>query len=525
MSRGLRPSTRAPATSRSDCHASLEPSLTAADAASAPASHRPTSAKADLAGAPASLPPTSAKADAAGAPAALRRTFAAVDAAAALAAAALATCVATAAQLKEMWATPGSRREEDLLRSGKRGCGGARRSLKVVRTRIPAADDRPEILISWDGLPRGSAECDQPVVVYFHGGGLMVRHYGSGPATFGRHCVEHGKVCCTVLYPLSRRPLLIDLAILLAGSLLLLCLQVLLSSLFSAAVAKFEAGSVCNPQALLQTSVRSLLGIAWLVAAPARILQLWPAGARHPQHAEGAAAAVEWCRRNAADFGGNPDKIVLFGHSSGGHLAAMLAGLVPEPASEEVRERMAVARRRAGPIAGLVTLSAPLDYRPDTLASFSRPLRWLLKHILLDAQFGSDAQVHAEISPLAYLSALCGPKGVDDIAEMVHTPSTVSSTPSEGDSVLSDTSIPIMPFLVLGASVEFVIPFANRLAARIFRLDEIRSFAGRAAGLHLLSDTVRGDHFSAIARCEPWLNQEHRFWKLVAECARDGDEK
>jgi acetyl esterase/lipase len=39
---------------------------------------------------------------------------------------------------------------------------------------------------------------------------------------------------------------------------------------------------------------------------------------------EDAAAAVAWVFRNIAQFGGNPDKIVVSGHSAGGYLTAMV---------------------------------------------------------------------------------------------------------------------------------------------------------------------------------------------------------
>lgn len=46
---------------------------------------------------------------------------------------------------------------------------------------------------------------------------------------------------------------------------------------------------------------------------------------RFPAFLEDGANAVAWVRENAGYFGGDPDRIVLMGHSAGAHIAAMLA--------------------------------------------------------------------------------------------------------------------------------------------------------------------------------------------------------
>lgn len=46
---------------------------------------------------------------------------------------------------------------------------------------------------------------------------------------------------------------------------------------------------------------------------------------RHPAQIEDAAAAVAWTVKNIAQFGGDPRRIFLAGHSAGGHLASLLA--------------------------------------------------------------------------------------------------------------------------------------------------------------------------------------------------------
>jgi arylformamidase len=46
---------------------------------------------------------------------------------------------------------------------------------------------------------------------------------------------------------------------------------------------------------------------------------------RHPAHVEDAAHAVAWARSHAAEFGGDPKKLFVIGHSAGAYLAALLA--------------------------------------------------------------------------------------------------------------------------------------------------------------------------------------------------------
>ncbi len=46
--------------------------------------------------------------------------------------------------------------------------------------------------------------------------------------------------------------------------------------------------------------------------------------ATYPKMASECASAVKWVQSNIAQYGGNPDKIFLMGHSAGGHLAALI---------------------------------------------------------------------------------------------------------------------------------------------------------------------------------------------------------
>lgn len=46
---------------------------------------------------------------------------------------------------------------------------------------------------------------------------------------------------------------------------------------------------------------------------------------QHPAHIEDVARAFSWVHTNIAQYGGNPEKIFVMGHSAGGHLVALLA--------------------------------------------------------------------------------------------------------------------------------------------------------------------------------------------------------
>ena len=47
-------------------------------------------------------------------------------------------------------------------------------------------------------------------------------------------------------------------------------------------------------------------------------------GVKHPEHVKDVARAFAWVRKNIADHGGDPDRIVLAGHSAGGPLVTLL---------------------------------------------------------------------------------------------------------------------------------------------------------------------------------------------------------
>jgi len=104
---------------------------------------------------------------------------------------------------------------------------------------------------------------------------------------------------------------------------------------------------------------------------------------RFPQFLDDGARAVAWVQRHAADYGGDPQRIVLMGHSAGAHMAAMLA-----------LDHRYLTRAGADPqrIIGFIGLSGPYDLTPNTATL----------HDIFRAPFTPhDWQVLAYVSPQA----------------------------------------------------------------------------------------------------------------------------
>lgn len=79
--------------------------------------------------------------------------------------------------------------------------------------------------------------------------------------------------------------------------------------------------------------------------------------ARFPEFIADAARAVRWAQQQAERYGGDPDKVFVMGHSSGAHLAALLA-LAPE--------FLAAAGGDRAKLKGMIGLAGPYDFLPLT---------------------------------------------------------------------------------------------------------------------------------------------------------------
>ncbi len=80
---------------------------------------------------------------------------------------------------------------------------------------------------------------------------------------------------------------------------------------------------------------------------------------KFPDFLDDAAHAVAWVQQHAQEFGGDPHRVVLMGHSAGAHTAAFLA---------LNRDFLAKRGAKLEWIAGLVGLSGPYVLAPNTRA-------------------------------------------------------------------------------------------------------------------------------------------------------------
>lgn len=98
----------------------------------------------------------------------------------------------------------------------------------------------------------------------------------------------------------------------------------------------------------------ALAGLGYLAVLPN--YRVYPQ-VRFPEFLDDAAEAVAWLQTHGGQYGGDPHRLVLMGHSAGAHMAAMLA------INHRYLNRAGVDTRN---IAGLIGLSGPYELAPNT---------------------------------------------------------------------------------------------------------------------------------------------------------------
>ena len=147
-------------------------------------------------------------------------------------------------------------------------------------------------------------------------------------------------------------------------------------------------------------------------------------------------SAVEWVYREIRDFGGDPDSIVVSGHSAGGHIAAMLMATDWAPLPADI-------------IKGAVSVSGLFDLEPIRLS-------------YLNAALGMDAETARRNSPV-------------HLAPRVACPLVLAVGESESESYHNQTDSMAAAWNETGVEVTtLTVPAANHFSI----LDQLADSAG-----------------------------------------------
>jgi acetyl esterase/lipase len=140
---------------------------------------------------------------------------------------------------------------------------------------------------------------------------------------------------------------------------------------------------------------------------------------RHPEHVKDVARAFAWVRKHIAEYGGDPDRIVLMGHSAGGHLVTLLVtddSYLSDPAlGLGAGDRKAI--RAVVSLSGVYRVPEPEEFRSmssdiiDNLVGegdsrkFMRPALFAFSRGFNPFRmvFGSDLGVRKKASPIAHV--------------------------------------------------------------------------------------------------------------------------
>jgi acetyl esterase/lipase len=231
-----------------------------------------------------------------------------------------------------------------------------------------------------------------PVVLFIHGGGWKKgdRQYVFGLyGNVGRSLAEHGFVTAVASYRLSWLSF--------RSTLLLVSFYALIVGGITFAISQDWITSV----SVFAASVVLFCALAYSRKPKHPV--------KHPAHAQDCARAIKWVRDNIRDYGGDPTRIFLCGHSAGAHLVSLVTldqSYLHENGFDQFNH-----------IRGVLSISGP--FCGERMAA-NRMARRMYMHPV----FGSDEQEWPHAFPLAH---------VPQCANRVYTP----------------------PFLLLNASQDF----------------------------------------------------------------------
>ncbi len=99
---------------------------------------------------------------------------------------------------------------------------------------------------------------------------------------------------------------------------------------------------------------------------------------KHPSHAEDVARAISWTTKNIKNYGGDPERIILCGHSAGGHLVSLVSCDQTYFKKEDINPNS---------IKGVISISGVYE----------------IPQLLLGNVFGKDPQNKIKASPITHV--------------------------------------------------------------------------------------------------------------------------
>lgn len=177
---------------------------------------------------------------------------------------------------------------------------------------------------------------------------------------------------------------------------------------------------------------------------------------RFPTFVEDGAKAVKWARSNASRYGGSGNRLFVMGHSSGAHIAAMLA------LNEEYLKAVGGSRLW---LKGMIGLAGPYDFMPITASD----LRDLFGPVDRFAYSQPIFFVDGKNPPLLLMHG-----ANDEIVEVKNTRNLARAVAKAGGAVETVIYDNLSHSLIIGSMGSF-------LRGRADVLDQVESFVKREA--------------------------------------------
>lgn len=268
-------------------------------------------------------------------------------------------------------------------------------------------------------ISSGEQESKFPVVVFAHGGGWKKGdRYGAVSKlhqNVGESLASKGYVACIISYRMSSVRFVDTLP-----------------AYFVIGVISFICSLINRGGAVSSTTLFDTLIVPSIIALYAQYLRLRFGGIslEHPSHVEDLVSALLWTSNHIENFGGDPTKLAVMGHSAGAHMAMMLA----LTKYNDIKDLMPKNSLRAVVcLSGVFSAEYLLHGTPEDptwLVALGFIQRWYRRVFYLRAAFGVDPRKWSVSFPCGLLEAVLRRRDENSFDDhTVNVPSVSSTLP------------------------------------------------------------------------------------------------